>query len=558
MDKIRIALFAALAVVSYMLLINWQKDYPPKIYTKETIVEQPKEIEEFSERNSLLPNLKDEVKPPPHEAELNKVAADNFYRTQQTINVKTDLLDVAIDLEHGNVVNAKLLNYPVSVENKSTPITILQDNTNQPYTANSSLIVKAGNRIKNEVFSYTSNQKNYILNPGETKLIVKLEGKSKEGLEVIKEFTFSKDSYLIELKYIIKNLSEKTWQGNMNAQFFRGSPEEDQSSIFHVGSFTGASFSSPGKHRYQKITFKSMAKSNLNDNVKGGWVAMQQHYFLTAWIPPNSENNLFYTRAVNNNYTIGSLSPTLTVQPGEQKEIGANLYIGPEIASVLKTVAPGLDLTIDYGLLWFISSLLFSLMKAIYSFIGNWGWSIVLVTVLIKLAFYRLSAKSYKSMAGIRKLQPKLQALKERYGDDKVKISQATMELYRQEKVNPLGGCLPIVIQIPVFIALYWVLLESVELRQAPFILWIHDLAAADQYHVLPLIMGGTMLVQQQLNPAPPDPVQAKVMMFLPLLFTALFWNFPAGLVLYWIVNNALSILQQWYITRAYEDKKQK
>lgn len=210
----------------------------------------------------------------------------------------------------------------------------------------------------------------------------------------------------------------------------------------------------------------------------------------------------------------------------------------------------------DYGILWFLSSLLFSLMKAIYTVVGNWGWSIVLVTVLIKLAFYRLSATSYKSMASMRKLQPKLQALRERYGDDKAKISQATMELYKQEKVNPLGGCLPILIQIPVFIALYWVLLESVELRQAPFIFWINDLASADPYHVLPLIMGATMLIQQKLNPAPADPMQAKVMMFLPILFTGLFWNFPSGLVLYWIVNNTLSILQQWYITRKYSDEK--
>ena len=213
-----------------------------------------------------------------------------------------------------------------------------------------------------------------------------------------------------------------------------------------------------------------------------------------------------------------------------------------------------LELTVDYGWLWFLSSILFSVMKAIYTVVGNWGWSIVLVTVLIKLAFYRLSATSYKSMAGMRQLQPKLQALRDRFGDDKAKISQATMELYRREKINPLGGCLPILIQIPVFIALYWVLLESVELRQAPFIFWIHDLSSADPYHILPIIMGATMLVQQRLNPAPPDPMQAKIMMFLPVLFTGLFWSFPAGLVLYWIVNNTLSILQQWYITRKYGD----
>ena len=232
------------------------------------------------------------------------------------------------------------------------------------------------------------------------------------------------------------------------------------------------------------------------------------------------------------------------------------MYLGPEITDVLKSIAPGLDLTVDYGWLWFLSSLLFSLMKSIYSFVGNWGLSIILVTLLIKLAFFRLSATSYKSMASMRKLQPKLLALRERYGDDKAKISQATMELYKQEKVNPLGGCLPIVIQIPVFIALYWVLLESVQLRQAPFVFWIHDLAMPDPYHILPVIMGMTMLIQQKLNPAPPDPMQAKVMMFLPIVFTGLFWNFPSGLVLYWIVNNSLSILQQWYITRKYSDNK--
>jgi YidC/Oxa1 family membrane protein insertase len=299
-----------------------------------------------------------------------------------------------------------------------------------------------------------------------------------------------------------------------------------------------------------------MTKSSLDVDVTSGWIAMQQHYFLTAWIPVAESKNKFYTRALNGDYTIGAVSQPVTLTPGQQQTVGSRLYLGPEITDTLKAIAPGLDLTVDYGWLWFISGILFSVMKAINSVVGNWGWSIVLVTVLIKMAFYKLSATSYKSMASMRRLQPKLQALRERYGDDKVKISQATMELYRQEKVNPLGGCLPVIIQIPVFIALYWVLLESVELRQAPFILWITDLASSDPWHVLPVIMGATMLIQQKLNPAPPDPMQAKIMMFLPILFTALFWNFPAGLVLYWIVNNTLSIAQQWYITHKYGDEK--
>lgn len=326
--------------------------------------------------------------------------------------------------------------------------------------------------------------------------------------------------------------------------------------MFHVGSYTGASYSVPGQYKYKKVSFKDMEKNNLNADANGGWIAMQQHYFLSSWIPAKEAKNTIYTRASSGDYSIGSVSQAIQVKPGQSQNVSAGLYVGPENTEVLQGIAPGLDLTVDYGWLWFLSSILFSIMKAIHSVVGNWGWAIVLVTVLIKLAFYRLSASSYKSMAGMRKLQPKLQALRERYGDDKAKLSQATMELYRAEQVNPLGGCLPILVQIPVFIALYWVLLESVELRQAPFIFWIKDLAAADPYHVLPIIMGATMLIQQKLNPAPPDPTQAKVMMFLPVLFTALFWSFPAGLVLYWIVNNTLSILQQWYITRKYSDDK--
>ncbi|MDI1351973.1 MAG: membrane protein insertase YidC, partial [bacterium] len=436
------------------------------------------------------------------------------------------------------------------------PFPLLQTQPNERYVANSSLFIAAGQTVQSVDFTFTTEQQQYQLNPNEQQLIVTLNGTNPEGLTVKKEFIFAKGSYLINVHYQVANHGENEWKGYLNTQLLRSSPKEDKSSMFHVGSYTGASFSNPGKSRFQKVSFSDMNKTNLDLDVKGGWIAMQQHYFLSAWIPSENSENKFYTRSSNGDYTIGSVSQPLVIKPTEQKEIGAKLYIGPEITSVLKSIAPSLDLTVDYGILWFVSSLLFSLMKAIYNVIGNWGWSIVLVTVLIKLAFYRLSATSYKSMAGMRKLQPKLQALRERHGDDKAKISQATMELYRQEKVNPLGGCLPIVIQIPVFIALYWVLLESVELRQAPFIFWIKDLASADPYHVLPIIMGATMLIQQKLNPAPPDPMQAKVMMFLPILFTGLFWNFPAGLVLYWIVNNTLSILQQWYITRKYSDVK--
>lgn len=553
MDIRRVILYAALALVAYSLWTNWQIDYPPAPQTQQT--EAPI-VKSTSTDGRLLPTdmltSGSTDKSPVEQVNDSVPVADQ----SKLVHVQTDVLDLVIDLQHGDIINATLQDYPVSVAEKDKPFTLLQNSQSERYVANSNLFTIKGQTIENADGVYTSEQQQYQLLEDQKQLIVTLNGKNEDDLLVQKQFVFNKNSYLIDVRYVIANQGSAAWKGYLNTQLLRSSPKEDKSSMFHVGSYTGASYSEPGKHRYQKVNFKDMTKSNLGVDAQGGWIAMQQHYFLTAWVPNADSTNRFYTRSVDGDYTIGAVSQPIMIEPQQKQEVSSRLYLGPEITSVLKSISPGLDLTVDYGWLWFLSSLLFSLMKAIYSVIGNWGWSIVLVTVLIKLAFYRLSATSYKSMAGMRKLQPKLQALRERYGDDKAKISQATMELYRQEKVNPLGGCLPIVIQIPVFIALYWVLLESVELRQAPFIFWIKDLATADPYHIFPVIMGGTMLIQQKLNPAPPDPMQAKIMMFLPVLFTGLFWNFPAGLVLYWIVNNSLSILQQWYITHKYSDDK--
>jgi len=551
MDIKRIILYSALILTVFSLWNAWKIEYPdtPRIKKQASQKVQSKD-------GHLLPQV--DVAKEGQERSVSSVVkeetTDNV--VSKPINVETDVLSLIIDLKHGDIINAKLLDYPVSLEEKDKPIELLTNKKGERYVANSSLLVAEKQKVKPASIRYTTEKDLYRLMPNQDKLVVTLKGNTEQGLQVKKEFVFKRNSYLINIRYILDNTSDTSWKGYLNTQLLRSSPKEDKSSIFHIGSFTGASYSNPGEKRYQKVSFADMEKQNLNINAKGGWIAMQQHYFLSAWIPDENKKNKFYTRSVDDSYTIGAVSKSIIVQPDSQKTLGTRLYVGPEITTVLKSISPTLDMTVDYGMLWFISSPLFLLMKAIYKVVGNWGWSIVLVTVLIKIAFYPLSATSYRSMAGMRKLQPKLQALRERYGDDKAKISQATMELYRQEKVNPLGGCLPILIQIPVFIALYWVLLESVELRQAPFILWIHDLASADPYHVLPIIMGATMLIQQKLNPAPPDPVQAKMMMLLPILFTALFWNFPAGLVLYWIVNNTLSILQQWYITQKYSDDK--
>lgn len=546
MDIQRVFLYGALALVSYFLWTDWQLEHPQQYATSTaSVVTIPEAADD-----RLLPSVQADT----HEHSDSDTVVKGIpeENKDQRIYVKTDVLNVSIDLKHGDVVNAQLLAYPDSAQVHSKPFTLLQDNPSSRYVAESNLVKMQDHHVTKVVIPYKTTALNYVLSPDQNKLIVRLRGQTEDGLVVDKQFTFNRGSYLIDMTYHLSKHGKSPWTGYLNTQFLRTSPQEDKTSIFHMGSFTGASYSVPGQSRYRKLSFKDMSKHNLEVESTGGWIAMQQHYFLTAWVPSATSTQRFYSRAAGEDYTIGQVSGQITVMPHQPQEISTQLYLGPEITDDLKKIAPGLDLTVDYGWLWFISQILFSVMKHIHKFVGNWGWTIILVTVLIKLVFYRLQAASFKSMARMRRLQPKIAALRERFGEDKAKLSQATMELYRQEKVNPLGGCLPILVQIPVFIALYWVLIESVELRHSPFILWISDLSAADPYHVLPVIMGLTMLIQQKLNPAPPDPMQARIMMFLPVVFTILFLNFPAGLVLYWIVNNTLSILQQWYITHKF------
>jgi YidC/Oxa1 family membrane protein insertase len=320
--------------------------------------------------------------------------------------------------------------------------------------------------------------------------------------------------------------------------------------------YTGAAISSPEK-RYEKLPFKDMADTPTDRAITEGWAAVLQHYFVAAIIPERTQSYQYYTKVVEGNrYIVGMYGPAQPVAPGSTAEFRMQFYAGPKDQAVLEKLAPGLDLTVDYGSLWFIAKPLFWLLQKLHTWTGNWGVAIILLTLSVKAALYRLAAASYRSMAHMKRVQPRLLALRERYANDKQRLNQAMMELYKQEKINPLGGCLPIVVQIPVFLALYWVLLESVELRQAPFFGWINDLSAYDPYFVLPILMGISMYAQQKMNPAPPDPMQAKVMQMLPFVFTVFFVFFPAGLVLYWLVNNVLSIGQQWLITRSIEGAK--
>lgn len=552
MDYKRVVLYFALAFVVFSLWTNWVRDYPA---TPQAVAQQTQPAASTQTAASAVPN----VAPPTQKGATAIIAPKP---AASIVTVQTDVLNVKIDTLGGSIVNAALPKYPDDVKTPNIPVTILSDKPGSLYVAESGLTGPQGPDTPAGPVQYNSAQTSYVMSPDQKELTVNLTWRNKTGLEVTKSFLFTQGSYAIHVNYQIKNNGTADWAGNFYGQIRRNEPKS-AGGFLHAGTFTGAAISSPEKP-YEKITYGTMNEKNLNQTIRGGWLAMQERYFLSAWVPNPQQPNRYYTSNApdetsadpqkNRIYTIGFIGPTITVAPGAQFNTTSSLYVGPEVENNLKALAPHLDLTIDFGWLWWISVPILWVMEKIHKVVGNWGWSIVLVTLLIKAMFYKLSAMSYRSMARMRQLQPKLAELKERFGDDRQKLSQATMELYRKERINPLGGCLPIVVQIPVFIALYYVLLESVQLRQAPFILWIQDLSAHDPYFILPVLMGISMFVQQRLNPAPPDKAQAMLMQYgMPVMFTFFFLSFPSGLVLYWLTNNCLSILQQWHITRQIE-----
>ena len=397
---------------------------------------------------------------------------------------------------------------------------------------------------------YSSPATQYALKDGADVLEVRLEAPPANGVQVTKIYRFRRGSSLIDVAFDMVNNGASAVQPYAYFQLLRDDkPPAGDSAM--VPTFTGIGIYTE-KDKFHKITFSDIEKGKASHpkTSDDGWVAMLQHYFLGAWLPKNGAPREFYARRVENLYAAGVIVPAPSVQPGGSASVVVPLYAGPQKQDELAKLAPGLDLSIDYGWLTIIAVPLFWVLSWLHQWVGNWGIAIIVLTVIIKLIFYPLSEASYRSMAKMKVVAPKLQRLKEQYGDDRQRLQQAMMEMYKTEKINPLGGCLPIVVQIPVFIALYWVLLASVELRHAPFMLWIHDLSRPDPWFILPVLMGATMIIQTRLNPEPPDPVQAKVMKIMPIAFSVFFFFFPAGLVLYWLVNNVLSILQQWHINR--------
>jgi YidC/Oxa1 family membrane protein insertase len=462
----------------------------------------------------------------------------------QRVKVKTDLFEADIDTVGGDL-RRLVLNKHRAEEVKNGNF-VLMDDTFKPmfYVAQSGLM---GADLPNHKSQFTTAATNFTLADGAVSQEVRLSW-ARNGISVDKIYTFHRNSYVIDVRYQINNGSAAAVNPSAYYQIVHDS-ESNQGSAM-MPTFTGGAYFTDAD-KFKKIKFGDMADQNLSKTAKDGWIGLIQHYFASAWIPKTGVEREFYTKKLSDNiFAMGVLTPNAPIAAGATAEVGAQLFAGPQTEKELVKAAPGLEYTVDYGWLTVIAKPLFWVLSKIYGVVHNWGMAIILLTVLIKAAFFPLSAASYKSMAQMRELAPRLQSMKEKFGDDKQKMQQAMLEMYRTEKINPMGGCLPIIVQIPVFIALYWVLLGSVELRHAPFFGWIQDLSAIDPWFILPILMGATMIIQTYLNPAPTDPIQAKVMKIMPVVFSVFFFFFPAGLVLYWLVNNILSIAQQWYINK--------
>ena len=554
MDIKRSILLVALAVVAYMLVLQWNQDYGQAALPAETTQTQSANTPQLPDTPSapVAGDGKHDDLPAVAGQQQASALPSVSASSEELIRVRTDVLDVAIDPRGGDIVELHLPQFPRRQDHPDIPFQLFERSGQRLYVAQSGLIGDGPDQASGRPL-YSSAQQQYQLAEGEDQLVVDLTY-STDGVNYIKRFSFERDNYDLNVSYLIDNQSGKAWTGYMFGQLKRDSSGDPSSSTATgTATYLGAALWTKNEP-YTKVSMGDMDDKSLRETVEGGWIAWLQHYFVTAWIPPADQVNQVQTRKDSQgNYIIGFTGPALSVAAGAQGETGAKLYAGPKSQDKLEELSPGLRLTVDYGILWFIAQPIFWLLQNIHALLGNWGWSIIVLTIVIKLAFFPLSAASYKSMARMRAVSPKMQALKEQFGDDRQKMSQAMMELYKKEKINPLGGCLPILVQMPVFLALYWVLLESVEMRQAPWMFWITDLSIKDPFFILPIIMGVTMFIQQQLNPTPPDPMQAKVMKLLPIIFTFFFLWFPAGLVLYWVVNNVLSIAQQWYITRKIE-----
>lgn len=550
MDWQRNLLIIAIVAVLAVLFVRWNEFKAERVPAEPASSSEQVVVPDVAAAN-IPPSAVDQVIPDHQQ----NVAAEPKPVNSRLVTISSDTLKIIIDTYGGDIVRAELLQFPKSLEDKEEPTVILNRTNDVTYIAQSGLIGRNGTDTNQGRPLFSAEKEDFTFEDGKDELRVNLVFHQADA-RITKEFVLRRGDYLVEVNYLVENRGTVNWQGSVFGQIQRDDHQPPVGDGVGMMPYVGAAITTPDTN-YKKISFSDLDDGPFKVEKVGGWVAMSQHYFISAWVPDQSASNSFTLKKLGsrNIYTLGFTSPVVEVAPGATGALRSSFYVGPKDQYRLEEISPFLDLTVDYGWLWWVAKPIFYVMTLIHGFVGNWGWSIILLTVLIKLGFFKLSAASYRSMAKMRKLQPEMVRLKELYGDDRQKLSQEMMNFYKKEKVNPLGGCLPILIQMPVFIALYWVLFESVELRQAPWILWIKDLSVKDPYYVLPVLNGICMYVTTMLQPEPPDPMQAKVMKIMPVAFSFLFAFFPAGLVLYWTVNSLLSIAQQWAITRQVEAK---
>ena len=555
MDWQRTILIGGMALVAWMLVIQWNQFEDQNVALEQSYSESQTNYESSFDSVTTSTGLANSDELPqlqsvPESSGLLDLAPPT--PNENFITAQNDVIEIVIDPIGGDIVSGLLLtHFDKKLEDGGQPFPILQNSRDNTYVARSGLIGPSGTDTAEGRPKFSIASTNFVLNDDQDTLNIDLV-LNDSGVRIVKRFTLSRNSYDIGVQYIINNGSSSDWNGIFYGQIKRDAkPPVTDVSGFSMQPFLGAALRQPEKN-YAKFDFSDIEDEPVKTSIEGGWVAMVQHYFISAWIPPADDLNNFTLRKLSNQdmYLLSFTGAPISVPVGQSADYKASFYIGPKDQDALIGMAEYLDRTLDYGFLWILAEPIFKAMKMIHSVIGNWGWTIILLTLGIKLILYPLSAASLKSMAKMRNLQPQMLRLKELYGDDRQKMSQETMSLYKKEKVNPAGGCFPMLLQMPVFISLYWVLMESVEIRHAPWIFWIQDLSAKDPYFVLPIIMGASMLFMQKLQPAPTDPMQAKIMQIMPIAFTFLFMGFPSGLVLYWTVNNLLSMAQQWFVNR--------
>ncbi|MGN6314376.1 MAG: membrane protein insertase YidC [Rhodanobacteraceae bacterium] len=574
-NQTRTLLVVALLFVAWLIWNQWQQDYAPQPAQATTQQAPAANPNTGANAQNAAPGEVPVANAPAATSTtaspaagvapaIPEGAAPSSTSPHQYVTLSNDVLRLTIDTRGGSVVRADLLAYPKQVKGDTSPVRLLSDDPQRLFVAQDGLVGASGSPAPDHLAMFTAGASSYAMQPGENEVTAELTWRDASGVSVSKRYTLKRGSYVVQLAQQIDNRSARAWSGNAYEQIERVEPPPPPKHFLEFydperSSFLGAAWYSP-QDKFNKLAFDKFEKDPLNREVQGGWVAMIQHYFFAGWIPPSGQTDQFSSAelppasAGKPRYLIRARGPGVTVTPGHSETLNANLYVGPKTQDTLSTIAPGLELTIDYGVFTVIAQPLFWILSKFHAFVGNWGIAIILLVLLIKALFFKLTEQQFKAGAKMRKLTPKIQALKERYGEDKQKQQQAMMELYKKEKVNPMAGCLPSLVQIPVFFALYYVLMYSVELRHAPFFGWIHDLSAPDPYFILPALYTITMIATQFLTPAAGmDPTQAKIMKVMPIVFAVMFAFFPAGLTLYYVVNGLTSVIQQWVITRRIE-----